>query len=383
MIYLDNAATTRVLPEAAKAAADAMTEGYANPGSLHEFGFQAEKIREKARKSVADAAGVLPEEIYFTPSATIANNAVLRGILATKRSGRILTTAFEHPAVEEVLKAAEANFEVVRIPPEHGQIRAERFREALTPDTVLITCMQVNNETGAVTPLKEIAQILRRSKIPAPIHSDAVQGFLKEDFRYSLLDAATFAGHKIHAPKGIGVLYLKKGTRIRPIFFGGGQEKGIFSGTENLPAIAALGVCCDRLAPQKNEEYERIRILRDRLKEGLISLGAEINSPENASPYLLNVAFPGYPGENILHFLSARGIYISTGSACSSKKASRVMSAIGKAELTRYALRFSLSRETEADEIDETLAAVADALRSLTPEPTARKSDISPERNPL
>lgn len=364
---MDNAATTRVLESAAQKATEIMTSGYGNPESLHSFGLMAEHETELARRQLAKVAGVLPEEIYFAPSATAANNTVLRGIAAAKRRGRIISTAFEHPAVEEVLKDLERNFEVVRLKPEGGEITLQRFRDALSPDTVLISCMQVNNETGAVTPLAEMAKLLKQSGIPAFFHTDAVQGFLKEDFKYSLLDAASFAGHKLHAPKGIGALYLKKGLRLRPLLVGGGQEKNLFSGTHNVPAIAAWGVSCSVLSDEKDRVRPRIRQIRDRMAEGILALNGVINSPEHASPYVLSAAFPGYLGENILHYLSAREIYISTGSACSSKKPSRVLAAVGKAELSKFALRFSFSRDTTLQDAEDVLDALSDALHEISP----------------
>ncbi len=366
MIYMDNAATTRVLPQGAEKAKETMELGYGNPESRHAFGFSAEQTLQAARKAVAKAAGVLEEEIYFAPSATVANNTAILGAVAGKRSGRIISTAFEHPAVEEVLKSLEKTFEVVRLQPTDGNITADSFRKALTPDTVLVTCMQVNNETGAVLPLKEMARILARSGIKAPFHTDGVQGFLKEDFRYSSVDMATFAGHKVHGPKGIGALYLKKGLRLKPVILGGGQEKNLFSGTHNLPAAAAFGVACDLLTREKAENREKVGNIHRKLRSGLAALGAEINSPDGASPYVLNVAFPGVLGENMVNFLSEKEIYISTGSACSAKKPSRVMAAIGKGDLSRFALRFSFSRYNTEEEADQVLRAVEEGLQTLS-----------------
>lgn len=367
MIYLDNAATTRVFPEAAQAAYDAMTDGFGNPESLHGFGLRAEQTVSAARRKIAQAAGVGEDEIFFAPCATVADNAILRGAVKNKRSGRIISTAFEHPAVEETLKELEQTFEVVRLRPEHGLITVDAFRAVLSPDTVLVSCMQVNNETGAVTPLREMAAMLKQSGIKAIFHTDAVQGFLKEDLRYSLLDAATFAGHKVHAPKGIGALYLKKGTRIRPFYGGGGQEKDLFSGTHNVPAIAAWGKACEIGLARKAEARENVAHLNLILREGLIERGAKILSPENASPYVLSAYFPGILGENILQYLSAREIYLSTGSACSAGKPSPVMEAIGLGEISRYVLRFSFCGDNTEDEIRTTLSALSDALRDILP----------------
>ena len=362
---MDNAATTRVLDEAAKVAYETMTEGFGNPESLHGFGLEAEHKLSAARKALASAMGITEEELFFAPSATVANNVALLGAVANKRKGRIISTAFEHPAVEEVLKQLEKTFEVVRLIPDHGVITPDRFREALTPDTVLVTCMQVNNETGAITPLKEISALLRRSGIDAPLHTDAVQGFLKEDFRYSAVDMASFAGHKLHAPKGIGGLYLKKGLRIRPLILGGGQEKNLFSGTHNVPAAVAWGEACKIMQREKAETRQKVEKINAQLRQGVLDLGGEITSPEGASPYVLNVAFRGTLAENLLHFLSQKEIYVSTGSACSAKKPSRVLTAIGKGDLSRYTLRFSFSRYNSEEEVPAVLDALREGLNHI------------------
>lgn len=367
MIYMDNAATTRVFPQAAEKATQCMTECFGNPESLHGFGIRAEHILSQGRKTLASAAGVGEDEVFFAPSATVANNLAIRGAVASKRRGRIISTAFEHPAVEEVLKDLEKTFQVVRLLPQKGKITTESFREALTDDTVLVTCMQVNNETGAITPLKEMGSVLRRSGIDAPFHTDAVQGFLKEDFRYSMVDMASFAGHKVHAPKGIGALYVKKGLRLRPFILGGGQEKNLFSGTHNVPAVAAWSESCRIMKEEKAEVYERTAQINKILREGLSELGAEIISPEDASVYVLSAAFPNRLGENILQYLSQREIYVSTGSACSSKKPSRVMAALGKEGLSRHTLRFSFSRENTPEQAREVLSALACALKEISP----------------
>ncbi|MBQ4323601.1 MAG: cysteine desulfurase [Clostridia bacterium] len=365
MIYMDNAATTRVTDEGAAAAERCMTKVFGNPESLHGFGLTAEHALNGARKTLATAMGIAEDELFFAPSATVANNTALRGAVANKRRGRIISTAFEHPAVEEVLKDLEKAFEVVRLIPDHGVITADSFRQALSPDTVLVSCMQVNNETGAVTPLKEMAQLLRRSGIDAPFHTDAVQGFLKEDFRYSQIDMATFAGHKVHAPKGIGALYLRKGLRIRPAILGGGQEKNLFSGTHNVPAAVAWAESCKIMQGEKHDVRTRIERINVRLREGILALGGEINSPDGASPYVLNAAFRGTLAENILHYLSQKEIYISTGSACSAKKPSRVMTAVGKGDLSRYSLRFSFSRYNTEEEVPVVLEALSEALNHI------------------
>ena len=365
MIYLDNAATTRVLPQAAEIARNFMETVYANPASLHQPGLTAELALEEARTSVAKAAGVLPEEIYFCPGGTYANNAALLGIGNLKRKGRIISSAFEHPAVEECLKVLEKTFEIIRLRPVNGQILPEQVESALTPDTVLVSLMQVNNETGAVTDLRKIRQILHRTASSALLHTDAVQGFLKEEPIYSVVDMASFSGHKTHAPKGIGALYLKKGLHLPPFVRGGGQEKGLFSGTSNTPAAAAWGKACRILTPKWREHRSQAEKVCRTFWTGLEALGAKVLSPRLSNPYVLSFAFPGYLGENILHTLSAREIYLSTGSACSSRKASTVMKAIGQEAMSRFALRASFSFETTQEEALQTLDSLKDILGSL------------------
>ncbi|MBQ1272666.1 MAG: cysteine desulfurase [Clostridia bacterium] len=366
MIYMDNAATTRVLDQGVEQAAKCMSSCYGNPESRHGFGLRGEQTLQAARKTLAKAVGVSEEEIFFAPSATVANNTALRGAVASKRKGRIISTAFEHPAVEEVLADLEKTFEVVRLKPRQGVITVDSFRNALSPDTVLVTCMQVNNETGAVTPLREMATLLKRSGIDAPFHTDAVQGFLKEDFRYSMVDMATFAGHKVHGPKGIGALYLKKGLRIKPTVLGGGQEKNLFSGTHNVPAAAAWACACEIMQSEKADVRATVERIHAILREGILALGGEINSPEGGSPYVLNAAFPGYLGENVVNYLSGKEIYISTGSACSAKKPSRVMTAIGKEHLSRNSLRFSFSRFNTEEEAYTVLQELKNALNEIS-----------------
>lgn len=363
---MDNAATTCVSDEAAQKSLRYMTETFGNPESRHGFGIAAHSAVEESRKILARAMGIEPDELFFAPSATVANNTAIRGAVASKRKGRIISTAFEHPAVEEVLKDLEKTFEVVRLVPVGGKITADAFRQALTPDTILVTCMQVNNETGAVTPLKEMVTVLKRSGVDAPFHSDAVQGFLKEDFRYSMLDMATFSGHKMHAPKGVGALYVKKGLRVKPVLWGGGQEKNLFSGTHNVPAIVGWGAACESLKEDKEERRRTVEKVNEILRTGIVDLGGEINSPQDASPYILNAAFPGYLGENILNYLSERGICISTGSACSAKKQSRVLSAIGKGDLSRFSLRFSFCADNTEEEARLVLYALKDALKDIS-----------------
>ena len=364
MIYLDSAATTKVLSCAAKAAYEAMTETYSNPSSLHSFGYEAEKIKEEARKAVAAAAGVLPEEIIFTSGGTGADNLAIFGYLQSKKSGRIITSAFEHPAVLECFRALATKFEVVYLKPENGIITPDVLKKALTPDTVLVSIMHVNNETGAINPIKELSK-LTKDYTDAVFHTDAVQGFLKEKGVYSFCDMASFSAHKTGAPKGLGALYVKKGVRLKPVIFGGGQEKGLFCGTENVPAMAGWTAAINELLPTVNARNERMAMLKQRAVEKITELGGEIISPEISSPHILTAAFPGYVSENIVHFLEKKEIYVSTGSACSSKKASATFTALGLEKYSQSALRLSFCDDTKEEDIDLFAEALKEALGSL------------------
>ncbi|MBQ6052731.1 MAG: cysteine desulfurase [Clostridia bacterium] len=364
MIYLDSAATTKVLPEAAKAAVKAMTEEYANPSSLHSFGYEAEKIREKARETVAAAAGVKDGEIVFTSGGSGADNLAIFGCLKNKKGGRIITSAYEHPAVLECFRALSPQFETVYLKPEDGIITPDTLKNALTPDTLLVSIMHVNNETGALNPIKELAKVTKDFS-DALFHTDAVQGFLKENASYSCCDMASFSAHKTGAPKGIGALYVKKDVRLKPLIYGGGQEKGLFCGTENVPAAAAWTEAVKILLPSIDSRRKKADLLKKKTQDILLSLGAVIISPKISSPHIVTAAFDGYISENIVHFLEKKEIYVSTGSACSSKKASATFSAIGMEKYSSSSLRISFADDTEKNDIDIFASALEEALKTL------------------
>ena len=364
MIYLDSAATTKVLPSAARAAAEAMTVTFSNPSSLHSFGFEAEKIREDARRTVAAAAGVAPEEIVFTSGGTGADNLAIFGYLKNRKGGRIITSAYEHPAVLECFRELASSFEVIYLRPENGIITPDSLRNALTPDTLLVSVMHVNNETGAINPIKELAKTVKDNS-DAVFHTDAVQGFLKEKGVYSFCDMASFSAHKTGAPKGLGALYVKKGIRLKPVLYGGGQEKGLFCGTENVPAAAGWKEAVKELYETTGRRNEHAAVLKAALKDRLVSLGAEIISPEMSTPHILTAAFPGYVSENIVHFLEKKEIYVSTGSACSSKKASATYTALGLEKYSHSALRISFCDDTTQQDTEIFSEALEEALNTL------------------
>lgn len=365
--YLDNSATTPVLPEAAAEALRLMTDCWGNPSSLHSRGFWAKKELDAARATVARRLGAAPEEIIFTSGGTEANNMALLGAAAARRrlGNKIVTTAVEHDSVLQASKELEAQgFQVVRIPPDKaGLVRPQDLEAAIDESTILVSLMLVNNETGALLPVREAAQLIKRGRAPALLHTDCVQAFCKMDFTPQKLgaDLCTVSAHKIHGPKGVGALYVKRGTRILPRVFGGGQERGLRSGTESLPLIGAFAKAVE-LSPRPAALLPSMRTLRETL---LTLLGdipeIVVNSPEEGLPYILNLSAVGVRAETMLHFLAQRGISVSSGSACGKGAPSHVLAAMGlPKERAASALRVSLSRFTT----EEDLAALAQGLRA-------------------
>lgn len=372
-IYLDNSATTRVCKAAADKALYMMTECYGNPSSLHSKGFAAEREMAAARESIAERLGAQPGEIYFTSGGTESDNlAILGAAHAKRRSGsRIVTTAIEHPAVLNTMAQLEKEgFEVVYVQPEaDGNIPAEKFAAAIDAKTILVSVMAVNNETGAVLPLKEIAGIIKRRRSPALFHTDAVQAFCKQPLSMKKLgvDLISVSGHKVHAPKGVGALAVRSGVRILPHSFGGGQERGLRPGTEGVPQICAFGAAV-RAMPAEREAEETVRAVRNHLLERLAEMPeVTLNSPENAVPYIVNLSAGHVRAETMLHFLAERGIYVSSGSACGKAKPSHVLAAMGLVkDRIETSLRVSLSAENTREEIDAFADALLLGMRTLS-----------------
>ena len=372
-IYLDNSATTRVCKAAAEKALYMMTECYGNPSSLHSKGFAAEKEMTAARAAIAERLSAQPGEIYFTSGGTESDNiAILGAAHAKKRAGnRIVTTAIEHPAVLNTMAQLEKEgFEVIYVQPEaDGNIPAEKFAAVIDAKTILVSVMTVNNETGAVLPLKEIAGIIKRKKAPALFHTDAVQAFCKLPLSPKRLglDLISVSGHKVHGPKGVGALYVKSGVRILPHSFGGGQEKNLRPGTEGVPQICALGAAVKAMAPEREAE-KTVREVRDHLLERLRAMPeVTLNSPENAMPYIVNLSAGRVRAETMLHFLAERGIYVSSGSACGRAKPSHVLAAMElPAQRIETSLRVSLCAENTKEEIDAFADALSEGLATLS-----------------
>ncbi len=370
--YLDNSATTRVCPQAAEKALQMMTACYGNPSSLHSLGAAAERELNAARQKVARLLGCRPQEVIFTSGGTESNNlAVLGAAQAKIRAGRhIVTTAVEHASVAAACSELERQgWEVTRLVPDPGAaLTAQQVAAACRPDTVLVSVMMVNNETGARFPVDRIVPAVRRAAPGALIHCDAVQaaGKLPLNAARLGLDLMTVSAHKIHGPKGSGALYIRKGARILPRSFGGGQENGLRPGTEALPLHAAFGAAAEALPPFAEQEalYDS---LRRRLTDGLAGReGFALNSPPDGVPYILNLSVLGVRSETLLHFLAERGVFVSSGSACSKGKKSPVLTALGfSGERIDSALRVSFTHTTTPDEVDRFLAALYEAASSL------------------
>ncbi len=371
-IYLDNSATTRVCPEAAEAAMNAMLTDYGNPSSTHAKGRAALKLVMNARKQLAKALGCEAFELAFTSCGSESDNwALWSGADAvSRRGGHVISSTVEHDAVRKALDELERRgYEVTRLTPgSSGAVTPEQVAGAVRPDTILCSLMLVNNETGAVTDIKAVSKIVKAANPKALVHTDAVQGFLKVPFSAKTLgaDLISVSGHKIHAPKGIGALYIRSGLRLRPLIVGGAQEDGRRAGTENVPYICAFGEAA-RIGFARAAEYqEHMRALRehaiDRLRAenpGLIVIGG-------GAPHILSVSLPGYKSEVLMNFLEARGIYVSRSSACKRGARSHVLEAMGLApEVIDGAIRVGLSRYTTREEMDEFCSALRAARETL------------------
>ncbi len=372
MIYFDNSATTQVCEESAEKVMYMMRECWGNPSSLHSFGYKAEKELSAARAAVAAKLSCEPREIYFTSGGTEANNlAVIGGAEAKKRFGnRIVTTAIEHASVLSAMEQLEKQgFEVIYLQPdETGNIPESAISEAINNKTILVSMMSVNNETGAILPLKAVASAIKRAKAPALFHVDNVQGFGKLKLQPKKLgvNLMTVSSHKVHGPKGAGALFMAQGTRISPRQFGGGQEKAFRPGTEAVPAICGFGAAVKAL-PNEMVEEAVIREIRDTLKAELQAVPEiSINSPEDALPYILNFSCGKIRSETMLHFLETKEIFVSSGSACAGGKASHVLHAMGlPAERIDSSVRVSFSRYNTPDQVAHFIDALKEGLATL------------------
>ncbi len=371
--YFDNAATTPVRPEAVQAAVEAMTQGWGNPSSQYALGKQAAERMKGWRADLAGALGCMPEEVFFTSCGSESDNWAISGALELnrRRGKHIVTTAMEHAAVLEPLKALERQgYEVTCLQPDRwGELDPAQLSAALRPDTVLVSMMLVNNELGTVLPVKEAARAIRAAGCPALLHCDAVQGFLKVPFTPKELgvDLLSVSGHKIHAPKGVGALYIRSGLKLPPLIRGGGQEGGLRSGTEATAQIAAFAAAARLGAASFQEDAARMAELKaytlDRLAREIPE--AEILVPDGA-PHILPISLPGYKSEVVVRFLSDRGVYLSSGSACHRGRPSHVFAALKLPKaLLDGALRVSFSYDTSREDVDALMDGLKGAKEQL------------------
>lgn len=376
-VYLDNSATTRVYPEAAEMMCRIMTEEYGNPSSSHRMGSDAEKTIRTAAEAIAATMKVKSSEIYFTSGGTESDNLALIGCAhAAKRRGcHLITTQIEHPAVLNTMAHLESEgFEVTYLKPDRkGVVSPEAVEEAIRDSTIIVSVMSVNNEIGAAEPVEAIGEMLKAKHPQILFHVDAVQGYGKYKIYPSRcgIDLLSFSGHKIHGPKGIGVLYVRGKVKILPIIYGGEQQKGLRSGTENVPAIAALGYAADRICADLSANTEKMYTLKEYFENELLALPDTVihGLPgRESAPHIISAGFKGVRAEVLLHALEARGIYVSSGSACASNHPgiSATLKSIGvKPEFLESTIRFSMSEFTTREELAYTAAAIKELLPQL------------------
>ncbi len=372
-VYFDNSATTRVLPEVADFAKDIMLNEYGNPSSLHHKGFMAEKLLTTAREKIAKTLSCRADEIFFSSCGTEANNLAVLGVAeAYKRQGnRVIISAIEHSSVIAVGKELmNRGFEVIFVAPnEQGEITAENVAQYVNPATVLVSVMCINSETGVIN---DVVKIANKCKIRNPkvlMHSDCVQAYGKYSLAPLLknIDLITASGHKIYAPKGSAFLYKRKGVRVRPLYFGSMQEGGLHSGTENVPAFAAMGMAAEIIYNNLYENQQKLQELYNYFMDKVKYIdGIYINSPENGAFHIINISIVGIRSEIILHYLEKYDIYISTGSACSKGKKSHVLTAMGLSDRRiDSAIRISFSPYNTTQEIDFFFEKLTEAMQSI------------------
>ncbi len=378
-IYLDNNATTQVAPEVLEAMLPYFHDLYGNPSSMHTFGGQVGRQVRRAREQVAALIGASPEEIVFTSCGTESDNTAVRSALATSPGKRhIVTTRVEHPAIHSlVARLAQEGYRVTELPVDgEGRLQMEQYARSLTPDTAIVSFMWANNETGVIFPVEEAANLARSRGIL--FHTDAVQavGKVPIDLRRSCIDMLSLSGHKLHAPKGVGALYVRKGTRFSPFLIGGHQEKGRRGGTENVPSIIALGLACELAGQNLDRENTTVKRLRDKLENALLELvpRCRVNGDRvQRLPNTSNISFEFVEGEAILLRLDEYGICASSGSACTSGslQPSHVLRAMGVPfTMAHGSIRFSLSiynTEKEIDFVTDTMPSIIQDLRALSP----------------
>lgn len=371
-IYLDNAATTKPCPEAVSAMAEALTETWGNPSAAYGRGLRAEQLVKRARSQVADALGCEPEQIFFTSGGTEGDNFAVFSVARRygKRGKHIITTQTEHHGVLNPVEALEEQgFSVTYLKPQpDGSISRQDLLTALQKDTILVSIMMVNNETGAVNNIAALSKLVHQ-KSQAVFHTDAVQGFLKVPFRASSLgaDIVTISAHKVEGPKGCGAVYVSPKLHLPPYLYGGGQEKGMRSGTENVPAIAGFGAACAALSENLRENLRAMEALKERCLAGIPEAVPEaVVLGSHAAPHIISLGIPGLRSQGLLGALEERGICVSAGSACSRGHRSHVLEAMEvPGVLIDGAIRVSFGFETTAAEVDAFLEGLAQAAAQL------------------
>lgn len=369
--YLDNSATTKPDKAVADVVYEMLCENFGNASSFHKIGLDANKALRTAREIIAKSLSATGDEIFFTSGGTEANNlAIFGSVMANRRKGRrIVTTAIEHESVLEAVQELEnQGFEVVRLEPDkNGKITSEQIFEAVNSDTILVTMMYVNNEVGTILPVEVIKKAVKRANSPALIHIDCVQAYGKMEIKPAKLgvDLVTVTAHKIHGPKGIGALYVKKGARILPRTFGGEQEKKLRPGTESTPLIAGFGKAVE-LIPSYKEQREKIHQLNQYAREELGKIdGVSINNPDDTSDYILNIYVPSFMTSQtvVQHLSSQYEVYVSNGSACAKGKKSHVLTAMKLGDrVIERSIRVSFSRTSTKEDVDALVEALKETI---------------------
>ena len=374
-VYLDNSSTTRAYKECAELVADVMYNSFGNPSSLHRKGIEAEKLIKTAKEQFADTIKASVNEVYFTSGGTESDNLAIIGACRASRGKHIISTSIEHPAVLNTLQYLEKRGYAVDLLPvsKSGIIDVSKVAKLIRKDTALVSCMYVNNEIGSIQPVEKIAKIIKSENPSTVFHIDAVQAYGKIPFSVSSVgaDLISFSGHKIHGPKGVGALYVKNKTKLSPIIFGGGQQNNVRPGTENVPGIAAFGLAAKLCHTDFLEKTAKMEMLRNRLRDGILGQldDVVVNTPQlNSAPHILNISFGYVKSEVLLHSLENDGIYVSSGSACSSHKKgpSYVLTAIGSdKKMIDGSIRFSLSEFNTVEEIDYTIDKVTEHVKKI------------------
>jgi len=369
-IYLDNSATTKLNPKVLKEMQKYFLEEYGNPSSQHKLGEKAQEAITKARENIAKELNCKPQEVYFTSGATESNNLAIQGLAkANPNKRKIIISSIEHPSINELCVFLESQgYKIVKIPVDNqGHIRLDALKRELTPDTLLVSIIHVNNLFGTIQNLDKIGELCQENNIP--FHTDASQslGKLNIDVQKSNITLLSASAHKINGPKGIGLLYIKEGTVIKPLFYGGGQEKGLRSGTENVPLIVGFA---KSLELHKKINKDKIESLKDKLIDELIKLGGKINgSLQNRIYNNIHVSFPLVDSSVLVQYLSNRGIYVSSGSACESKKEKeeQALKALGLNSLeSKSSIRITLNEETTEKDLSKVISEIQKAIKKLT-----------------